>query len=64
MNIDSVINSMEKSLEKVEIKSEVELLVLFIHTFFIENNFNLLSIKENDVNIKKEEKLEGIKNKK
>jgi len=60
MNIDSVINSMEKSLEKVEIKSEVELLVLFIHTFFIENNFNLLSIKENDVNIKKEEKLEAL----
>jgi len=53
---NSVINSIEKSLEIVEINSEAELLVLFIHSQFINNNFNLISIKENDVNIKKEEK--------
>ncbi|ORX58602.1 hypothetical protein BCR36DRAFT_366821 [Piromyces finnis] len=60
MSFDSLINSLEKSLEKVEIKSEAELLVLLIHTQFIENNFTLISIKENDVNVKKEEKLKAI----
>jgi len=59
-SLDSIINSMEKSLEKVEIKSEIELLVLFIHTQFITNNFNLVSIKENDANVKKEEKLKVL----
>jgi len=60
MSFDSVINSIEKSLEIVEINSEAELLVLFVHSQFINNNFNLISIKENDINIKKEEKLKGI----
>jgi len=59
-SFDVVVNSIENSLEKVEINSEAELLVLFIHSQLINNNFSLISIKENDVNVKKEEKLKGI----
>jgi len=59
-SFDAIVNSIENSLEKIEINSEAELLVLFIHSQLINNNFSLISIKENDANVKKEEKLKAL----
>jgi len=56
-SFEVIVNSIEKSLEKIEINSEAELAVLFIHSQFLDNNFKLISIKENDSKVKNEEKL-------
>jgi len=60
-SFNTIVNSIEKSLEKIEINSEVELLVLFIHSQLLDNNFQLISIKENDTNVKKRRKIKSIR---
>jgi len=47
-SFDEIIRNIEKSLEKIEINSEVELVVLFIHSQFLINKFQLISTNEND----------------
>jgi len=59
-SFDEIIRNIEKSLEKIEINSEVELAVLFIHSQFLINKFQLISTNENDSNIKKEDKYEVL----
>jgi len=59
-SFDEIVNSIEKSLENVNINSEVELAILFINTQFLVNNFKLISIEENDSKIHKKEKVEVL----